>query len=104
MKKGKITATEAACIKGMIAEEVSEQDMANQLDRSLSLIEKEVKRISEEAIREQMMIRKTARGEGGIVAMTEAASMKGDATRSQPAPEASSTQRGKWVHTIYDKP
>ena len=103
MKKGKITATEVACIKGMIAEEVSEQDMANQLDRSLSLIEKEVKRISEDAVREQMMVRKTGKGEGGIVAMTEAASMKADDTRSQPAPEPP-TERGKWVHTIYDKP
>ena len=104
MKKGKITATEVACIKGMIAEEVSEKDMAEQLGRSLDLIEKEVKRIAEEAVREQMMIRKTARGEGGIVAMTEAASMKSDDTRSQPVPESSPTQRGKWVHTIYDKP
>jgi IS30 family transposase len=103
MKKGKITATEVACIKGMIAEEVSEKDMAEQLGRSLDLIEKEVKRIAEEAVREQMMIRKTARGEGGIVAMTEAASMKADDTRSQPAPESAPTQRGKWVHTIYDK-
>jgi|TARA_R110000824_G_scaffold10866_1_gene47556 IS30 family transposase len=106
MKKGKLTATEVACIKGMISEKVSEQDMANQLDRSLSLIEKEVKRIAEEAVRDQLMIRKTARGEGGIVAMTEAASMKGDDTRSQPATEESPTQRtqrGKWVHTIYDK-
>ena len=104
MKKGKITVTEVACIKGMIAEEVPQQDMAEQLDRPLSLIEKEVKRIAEEAVREQMMIRKTARGEGGIVAMTEAASMKADDTRSKPAPEESApTQRGKWVHTIYDK-
>jgi predicted ATP-grasp superfamily ATP-dependent carboligase len=103
MKKGKITATEVACIKGMIAEEISKEDMAKQLDRSLTLIETEVKRISEEAIREQMMVRKTSRGEGGIVAMTEAASMKTDETRSKPEPE-SSPDRGKWVHTIYDKP
>jgi predicted transcriptional regulator len=103
MKKGKITVAEVACIKGMITEEISEEDMAKQLDRSLSLIENEVKRISEEAIREQMMVRKTAGGEGGIVAMTEAASMKTDETRSKPAPEAS-PDRGKWIHTIYDKP
>ena len=105
MKKGKITDTETACLKGMIAEKVSKEDMANQLGRSLALIEKEVKRISEEAIREQLMVRKTGKGEGGIIAMTEAASMKADDTRSQPdTKESSPTQRGKWVHTIYDKP
>jgi hypothetical protein len=103
MKKGKITATEVACIKGMITEEICQEDMAKQLDRSLILIEREVKRIGEEAIREQMMVRKTAKGEGGIVAMTEAASIKTDETRSKPASEAS-PDRGMWVHTIYDKP
>jgi len=103
MKKGKLTSTEIACIKGMVADNVPEDDMAKQLDRGVSVIQKEVKRISEEAAREQLMVRKTAKGEGGVVAMTEAASMKVDSARSKPAPEAP-TQRSKWVHTIYDKP
>ena len=103
MKKGKLTSTEIACIKGMVADNVPEDDMAKQLDRGVSVIQKEVKRISEEAARAQLMVRKTAKGEGGVVAMTEAASMKVDSARSKPAPEAP-TQRSKWVHTIYDKP
>ena len=103
MKKGKLTSTEIACIKGMVADNVPEDDMAKQLDRGVSVIQKEVKRISEEAAREQLMVRKTAKGEGGVVAMTEAASMKVDSARANPAPEAP-TQRSKWVHTIYDKP
>ena len=103
MKKGKLTSTEIACIKGMVADNVPEDDMAKQLDRGVSVIQKEVKRISEEAAREQLMVRKTAKGEGGVVAMTEAASLNVDAARSQDAPKKS-TQRSKWVHTIYDKP
>jgi IS30 family transposase len=103
MKKGKITETESACIKGMLADNLSVEDMAKQLNRTVSVIEKEAKRISEKAVRDQMMITKTARGDGGIVAMTEAASMKTDETRSKPAPQAS-PERGRWVHTIYDKP
>ena len=103
MKKGKLTSTEIACIKGMVADNVPEDDMAKQLGRGVSVIQKEVKRISEEAIREQLMVRKTAKGEGGVVAMTEAASMKVDDARSKPAPETS-TQSSKWLHTIYDKP
>ena len=103
MKKGKLPSTEIACIKGMVADKVPEEDMAKQLDRSISVVEKEVKRITEEAARDQLMGRKTAKGEGGVVAMTEAASMKVDAARSQDAPKKS-TQRSKWVHTIYDKP
>ena len=103
MKKGKITETESACIKGMLADNLSVEDMAKQLNRTVSVIEKEAKRISEKAVRDQMMITKTARGDGGIVAMTEAASMKTDETRSKSAPQAS-PERGRWVHTIYDKP
>jgi IS30 family transposase len=102
MKKGKLTVAEVACIKGMMADNVSEEDMAKQLGRSLDLIAKETKRIGEEALREQMMVRKTAKGEGGIVAMTEVASMKADEERSKPAPTAP-TKRGKWIHTIYDQ-
>ena len=61
MKKGKLTSTEIACIKGMVADKVPEEDMAKQLDRSISVVEKEVKRITEEAARDQLMVRKTAK-------------------------------------------
>lgn len=102
MKKGKITEVEIACLRGMIAGDVAEEDMVKQLGRSASFIEKEVKKISDEAVRDQLVIKKTARGEGGIAAMTEAGSVKSDDTRGQRVPEAPVPQRNKWVHTIYD--
>ena len=36
MKKGKITTIEIACIKGMIANNVSTEEMATQLNRGVS--------------------------------------------------------------------
>jgi len=102
MKKGKITETEIACIKGMIAENISAEDMSKQLNRSVSLIEKESKRISEQAVRDQLIIKKTARGESGIAAMTEAGSVRSDENRQEAPPEAPQ-ERKAWVHTIYDK-
>ena len=38
MKKGKITEIESACIKGMIANNISTGDMAAQLNRGLATI------------------------------------------------------------------
>ena len=102
MKKGKLTDTEIACLKGMIAAGVSTADMAKQLSRSLAVVEKEAKNISDQAVRDDLIIKKTARGQSGIVAMTEAGSMssEGDASTTEPpAP----TERSKWVHSIYDK-
>jgi len=102
MKKGKITEVEIACIRGMIAADISEEEMAKQLGRSVTSVQKEAKKISDEAVRDQLVIKKTARGEGGIAAMTEAGSTRGDDSRSEKAPEAPVPQRNKWVHTIYD--
>ena len=56
MKKGKITEVEIACLRGMIAGDVAEEDMVKQLGRSASFIEKEVKKISDEAVRDQLVI------------------------------------------------
>ena len=91
MKKGKITEVEIACLRGMIAGDVAEEDMVKQLGRSASFIEKEVKKISDEAVRDQLVIKRT-----------EAGSVKSDDTRGQRVPEAPVPQRNKWVHTIYD--
>jgi|TARA_R100000656_G_C3889723_1_gene116300 IS30 family transposase len=101
MKKGKLTEVEIACIKGMLAAGVSNEDMAKQLNRSSGLVKKEAERISEDNSRDQMIIKKTAKGEGGIVAMTEAGSLKSDKTDKATPPSDSSRERGKWVHTIY---
>tara|TARA_R100000008_G_C3449541_1_gene98636 strand:- start:137 stop:445 length:309 start_codon:yes stop_codon:yes gene_type:complete len=102
MKKGKLTDIEIACIKGMIAEEVSSDDMAKQLNRSVSLVEKEVKKISEQAVRDQLTIKKSARGQGGIVAMTEAGSVNSNRDSSTTESPVA-TERSKWVHSIYGK-
>ena len=101
MKKGKITEIEIACIKGMIAANISEEDMSEQLGRSISVIQKEVKKASDEAVRDQLVIKKTGRGESGIAAMTEAGSVRADDNRSARVPEAPIPARNKWVHKIY---
>jgi len=99
MKKGKITAIESACIKGMIANDVSTTEMATQLDRGLATIEKEVERIKSDSVREQLFINKTASGSKGVSIMTESASVRGDTAKDR---ESSSpkTTRSPWVHTI----
>ena len=42
MKKGKITAIESSCLKGMIADGVSIENMCTHLNRSNVVVEKEV--------------------------------------------------------------
>ena len=99
MKKGKITAIESACIKGMIANDVSTTEMATQLDRGLATIEKEVERIKSDSVREQLFINKTASGTKGVSIMTEAASVRGDTAKdSAVVPEK--TKRSPWIHKI----
>jgi hypothetical protein len=99
MKKGKITAVESSCLKGMIADGISIEDMCNQLDRSNVIVEKEVNRIKEESVREQLFINKTASGSKGVSVMTEAASTMGDVTkeRSVIIPK---DNRSPWIHKI----
>ena len=99
MKKGKITAVESSCLKGMIADGVSVEDMCSQLDRSNTVLEKEVNRIKEESVREQLFINKTASGSKGVSIMTEAASVRGDVAkeRSVIIPK---DNRSPWIHKI----
>tara|TARA_R110002020_G_scaffold95727_2_gene229475 strand:- start:5072 stop:5386 length:315 start_codon:yes stop_codon:yes gene_type:complete len=104
MKKGKITETERACIRGMMSTDLSQEEMAKQLDRSVESVKKEVEKLTQEAIRDQLILKKTGKGESGVAVMTEAASLKADADRqSFEPPEKSQAERGKWVHTIYGK-
>ena len=56
MKKGKLTEAEKACIEGMIASEIGIEDMATQLDRSVSVIQKEADKIKSKSVREQLYI------------------------------------------------
>ena len=100
MKKGKITPTELACIKGMVADNLSVMDMANQLDRSSSMIEKEIKRIKEESVREQLFINKTTSGNQGVSIITEAASVRGDIASQQSTPTKAANGRSPWIHKI----
>ena len=101
MKKGKITEAEKACIEGMIASDISIEDMATQLDRSVSAIQKEADKIQSKSVREQLYINKTASGSKGVAIMTEAASARGDISKDPPTTTAKS-KRSPWVHKIHD--
>ena len=97
MKKGKLTDVEKACIKGMFSYDISITAMATQLDRSASIIEKEVERIKSDAAREQLFINKTASGSKGVNIMTEAASVQVDVSKDKSIP---SDNRSAWIHKI----
>ena len=101
MKKGKMTSVETACLKGMLSGDVSNEDMAKQLGRSVAVIQKEVDRLTEEAAREALHVKSTAMGDSGVVAMTEVASMKADDARNSATP-ATDHKNSSSVHTIYD--
>jgi len=102
MKKGKITAIESACIKGMVANNISIADIATQLNRGLTTIEKEIERIKAEAVKEQLYIKETASGNKGVSIMTEAASVQTDTTKDTNTDSKSdiSNTRSPWIHTI----
>ena len=99
MKKGKLTPTELACIKGMVAEDISVEAMCAQLDRSDILIEKAVNRIKSDAVRQQLYINTTAAGTKGVSIMTERASVAGDNPKTSPSPPEKSS-RSSCIHTI----
>ena len=104
MKKGKLTDVEKACIKGMLSDNMSVMTMATQLDRSVPIVEKEVElikrqeeRINSDAAREQLFINQTAAGSKGVSIMTEAASVRVDASKDKSIP---SDTRSAWIHKI----
>ena len=102
MKKGKITKIESACIKGMVANNISTEDIATQLNRGVSTIEKEIERIKAEAVKEQLYVNKTASGNKGVSIMTEAASVQGDAVKdiNTESNSSISNARSPWIHKI----
>ena len=97
MKKGKLTDAEKACIKGMLSDDMSIMIMATQLDRTAPIIEKEIERIKSDTTREQLFINQTAAGSKGVSIMTEAASVRGDASKDKSIP---SDNRSTWIHKI----
>lgn len=99
MKKGKITTIETACIKGMVANNVSTEEMATQLNRGVPTIEKEVERIAAESVREQLFINQTASGSKGVSVMTESAAVRGDESKHKQSASAK-TDRAPWIHKI----
>ncbi len=103
MKKGKINPTETACIKGMLADGIPMKQMSSQLDRTPAAIQKEIDHISQQAMKDEMFIKTTAKGEGGIVVMTQNTSTKIDENRKKNASTQQKGRRDEWVHTIFDK-
>ena len=100
MKKGKITQTEIACIRGMLANDINVEGMAKQLDRSVEVVQKEADSIEAEIKRDQLIINKSAKGQKGIAVMTPEASMRIDDNRENRQPESpSKIQRS--IHTIH---
>jgi hypothetical protein len=100
MKKGKITQTENACIRGMLANDINVEGMAKQLDRSVEVVQKEADSIEAEIKRDQLIINKSAKGQKGIAVMTPEASMRIDDNRENRQPESpSKIQRS--IHTIH---
>ena len=99
MKKGKLTVTEKACIEGMIASDISIEGMATQLDRSVSIVEKEAEKIKAQSVSDQLYINKTASGSKGVSIMTEAASVRGDIAKDTTT-KPSQAQRSA-IHKIH---
>lgn len=100
MKKGKVTQTEYACIRGMMDNDVEVEAMAKQLDRSQEVVQKAIDSIEAEIKRDQLIINKSAKGQKGIAIMTPEASMRIDDNRENRQPETpSKIQRS--IHTIH---
>ena len=102
MKKGKINPTETACIKGMVAAGIPMKQMASQLDRTPTAIQKEIDHLAQQAMKVETFIKTTAKGEGGVVVMTQNTSTKIDENRKKNSGKQKS-RRDEWVHTIYKK-
>ena len=102
MIKGKITDVEVSCLKGMLSDNISEGDMARQLDRSLSFVKKELSILQKVAERDNLFINKTAGGEPGITVMTPLASTKIDENKSKQSTIPPQSERKTWVHKIRD--
>jgi len=102
MKKGKITPQEIACLKGMLSSNISEEDMASQLNRSVGFVKKELATLQKALERASLFINKTAGGEPGVTVMTPAASTKIDDNKDKEGIIPPKSNRQTWVHKIRD--
>jgi len=100
MKKGKVTQTEYACIRGMMSNDINVESMAKQLDRSQEVVQKAVDAIDAETKRDQLIINKSAKGHKGVAIMTPQASMKIDDARQNREP-ADPSKIKRSIHTIH---
>ena len=91
MKKGKVSEVEIACIRGMLSEGYTMNEIGEQLDRSVASVTKawnNVKQDQEKLTKDHdpsLFINKTAGGQEGVNIMTEAASVRADEQKSQAA-------------------
>ena len=83
----------------MIANKVSTEEMATQLNRNVAIVEKEIERIAAESVRDQLFIKTTASGNKGVSVMTEAAAVRGDESKHTQSP-SDKTERSPWIHKI----
>ena len=102
MKKGKITDVEVSCLKGMLLDNISEEDMARQLGRTTSFVKKELAVIQKAVERASLFINETASGEKGVSIMTPLASTKIDENKSKQSTIPPQSERKTWVHKLRD--
>ena len=100
MKKGKLTDVEVSCLKGMLLDNISEGDMARQLDRSLSFVKKELLVIQKAIEQSSLFINKTSSGQEGVTIMTPAASTRIDDNKTKEPTIPREASRKPWVHKI----
>ena len=100
MKKGKLTDDEVSCLKGMLLDNISEGDMARQLDRSLSFVKKELLVIQKAIEQSSLFINKTSSGQEGVTIMTQAASTRIDDNKTKESTIPREASRKPWVHKI----
>ena len=102
MKKGKVTDVEISCLKGMLSDNISVADMAQQLDRSSGFIKKELIVLQKAIENASLFIKKTASGQDGVAIMTPAASTKIDENKVKNSTVPRENNRSSWIHKIKD--
>ena len=102
MKKGKVTGIEMSCLKGMLSDNISVEEMARQLDRSAGFIKKELAVLQKAVEDASLFIKKTASGQDGVAIMTPAASTRVDDNKTKESTIPRESSRKPWIHKIKD--
>lgn len=100
MKKGKVTGIEVSCLKGMLSDSVSVEDMARQLDRSASFIRKELVVLQKAVENASLFIKRTASGQDGVAIMTPEGSTRIDNNKTKESTIPRESSRKPWIHKI----